>query len=187
MTKAEKKFIVQIQKRIAEISVGPSAIRNQGAPGLIKISRRFFYKKIDLKKFRRRLTSKFYTKYLDELTKELVKRFPKDGKSWGAARKGINLYLREVAYNHYLANYLKLSKDYQQNLKLLKNLEVPLDTDVATGLSKKCKELPKWKSIKSLTDKENRIFQQKATEYAEEKGTIPVHLDLEFWRRKKID
>jgi hypothetical protein len=157
MTKAEKNFIDQVRKRIAEISVGSSAIRNQGGPGLIKISRRFFYKKIDLKEFRRELPKKTYTDYLDRLTKELVTRYPSGAKSWGAARKGLNLYFREVAYNHYLANHLKLSVDYQQNLKILKNLEVPLDKDVATGLIEKCKGLPEWISIKKLKNSSKKL------------------------------
>jgi hypothetical protein len=185
MTKEERQFLVQVHKRIAEISVGPSAIRNQGAPGIIKISRRFFFKQIDLKVFRRKLVTRNYTKYLDDLTKQLVKKFPKNAKSWGAARKGLNLFLREVAYNHYLADYLKISNNYKENLLILKNLEVPLDKDVGTGLYEKFPDLPKWTSIKDLTVDSNWSYQQKAVQYAQSKKTIRVHLDLEFWRRGK--
>jgi len=185
MTKIEKDFIDQIRKRVAEISVGASAIRNQGGSGLIKISRNFFYKKIDLRHFKKKLASKSYTAYLDDLTQELVNRFPKGAKSWGAARKGLNLYFREVAYNHYLVNDLKISTNYQENLHMLKNLEVPLDNDVATGLIEKCEGLPKWDSIKKLKKNDSKIFQEKAAEYAEGMNTIRVHLDLVFWRRDR--
>ena len=182
MRKVEKIFITAIKNRIAEISVGSSSIRNQGAPGLIKISRSFF-KKIDLKKFRRKVQTTEYTAYLDNLTLELLKEFPKKGRQWGAARKGLNLFFREVSYNHYLAHYLDISSSYNENLVILKNLEVPLDKDVATGLIECCDDLPKWKSIKSLTQEVHTSFQNKAKQYAEETNTISVHLDLTFWRR----
>jgi len=185
MTREEKVFIKQIHKRIAEISVGSSAIRNQGASGLIDISRKFFYKKINLIEFRKKLISKKYTNYLNRLTKLLVKKFPKKGKSWGAARKGLNLFFREVAYNHYLADYLKITTDYTQNQKLIKNLEVPLDKDVASGLNEIFNDLPKWKSIISLEEPDHKRYQEKAFEYAQKKGTARVHLDLIFWRRKR--
>ena len=136
MTTKEIIFINQIRKRIATISIGSSAIRNQGAPGLIDISRKYFYQSINLKEFRKKLTTNSYFDYLNKLTDELVKSYPKNGRSWGAARKGLNLFFREVAYNHYLAEYLNIPTGYEQNLSILKNLEVPLDKDVATGLSK---------------------------------------------------
>lgn len=184
MTKREKEFIKQVQNRIAEISVGSSAIRNQGAPGVIKISRKYF-RSIDLKEFRRKLISKHYSGYLDDHTKKLKNKFPPKAKSWGAARKGLNLFFREVAYNHYLAHYLDISTDFDTNLKLLSNLEVPLDKDVATGLIEKYNNLPPWKSIKSLTGDESKKFQEMAKEYARTIQTSRVHLDLEFWRRER--
>jgi hypothetical protein len=85
----EDEFLRQIHRRVAQTSVGPSAIRNQGASGLITISRNYFEKNINLTEFREKLITDSYIDYLDKLTADLRNRFPDGGKSWGAARKGL--------------------------------------------------------------------------------------------------
>jgi len=175
------KFLRQIHRRVAQTSVGPSAIRNQGASGLITISREYFENSINLTEFRNKLTTD-YKVYLDKLTTDLTNRFPKGGQSWGAARKGLNLFFRDVVYNKYLADFLNIPTDYQENLKALRNLEVPLDRDVATGLNKTFDDLPRWTTIKNLNDRQSKLFQDKALIYADSKGIARIHLDLEFWR-----
>ena len=178
-------LINKMQRRIAQISVGASTLRNQGAKGIIEICRNYFENSIELKEFKKELKSKNYKKYLDRNTMELLDRFPKNGKSWGAARKGLNLFFREVVYNFYLANHLEISAVEEENRKILTRLEVPLDKDVATGLIDKFPELPKWKSIRKLTEKESQIYQETAFKYAEKLQLPRIHLDLEFWRREK--
>lgn len=178
----KKEFIKLIHRRIAQTSIGPSAIRNQGASGLISISRHYFENSIDLKEFRRNLTKSTYTLYLDYLTDDLTKKFPRSGRSWGAARKGINLFFRDVVYNSYLADLLKIPVEFHSNLNIIKNLEVPLDKDVATRLNLEYKELPRWISIKNLDKRKSQLFQAKALEYANTRGIARIHLDLEFWR-----
>lgn len=147
-------LINKLQRRIAQISVGASALRNQGAKGLIEICRDFFEKDIDLNEFRSELESPNFKEYLDRNTKELLNRFPENGKSWGAARKGLNLFFREVVYNFYLSNFLEIPADREGNKRILTFLEVPLDKDVATGLIDKYPKLPKWKSIRTLSEEE---------------------------------
>ena len=150
-------FLKLVHRRVAQTSVGPSAIRNQGASGLIKTSREYFENSVNLREFREILTTNKYNDYLDNLTTDLKNRFEKGGQSWGAARKGLNLFFRDVVYNKYLADFLKIPTDYNENLRTLKNLEVPLDRDVTTGLTKLFADLPKWKSIKELTEKCMRL------------------------------
>jgi hypothetical protein len=175
-------FLRQIHRRVAQTSVGPSAIRNQGASGLITISRNYFEKSINLTEFRKKLITDSYKDYLDKLTTDLRSKFPNGGKSWGAARKGLNLFFRDVVYNKYLADLLEIPTDYKVNLKTLRNLEVPLDRDVAGGLNKTFDDLPRWTTIKDLKEKQSKLFQDKALIYADSKGIARIHLDLEFWR-----
>jgi len=175
-------FLKQIHRRVAQTSVGPSAIRNQGASGLITISRNYFEKNINLTEFRDKLVTDSYINYLDKLTTNLRNRFPDGGKSWGAARKGLSLFFRDVVYNKYLADLLNIPTDYKENLKTLRNLEVPLDRDVATGLNKAFDDLPRWTTIKELNEKQSKLFQDRALIYADKKGIARIHLDLEFWR-----
>ena len=181
----DKEFIKSLQRRTAQISVGASAIRNQGASGLIDCCRYYFENSIDLKEFRKNLKSKKYIGYLDSCTFELVDSFPENGKSWGAARKGLNLFFREVIYNKYLSDYLNMPIDFKENLKMIEYLEVPLDRYVAHGLISKSSQLPKWTSIKDLTPEISEKYQYFAMEYAISKGLVRVHLDLEFWRKNK--
>jgi hypothetical protein len=101
----------------------------------------------------------------------------------GAQReKDLNLFFRDVVYNKYLADLLNMPTDYKENLKTLRNLEVPLDRDVATGLNKTFDDLPKWTTIKDLNEKQSKLFQDRALTYADNKGIARIHLDLEFWR-----
>ena len=111
----------KLHRRIAQISVGPSAIRNQGAKGIIAICR----------------------------------------------------------------DYLEIPFDLKKNGKVLSQLEVPLDKDVALCLMKLFPDLPKWQSIKNLTPSESNQYQAKAKHYAEKLKIPRIHLDLEFWRKDR--
>lgn len=178
---SDKRFISLMIRKIAQTSVSSSALRNQGAKGVIEVARNYFENKIDLIEFRQELYSDNYKGYLDAKTEELVSYFPEDGKSWGAARKGLNLYFRDIIYNYYLRNFLKIDSKIAIHIK---KLEVPLDKDVAEALMNKNPDLEKWKSIKSLTPKMSENYQISATEIANKKEIARVHLDLEYWRKK---
>ena len=178
-------FIKQVHRRIAQISVGPSAIRNQGAAGIVAICRNYFEKSIDLLEFREIMGSNDFNNYLNLHTNNLIALFPENGKSWGAARQGLTLFFREVTYNFYLANYLSIPTGKEQNNNILKNLELPLDNDVAICLMELFPNLPKWKSIKKLTAEESDLYQIAAKDYAKQKNIPRIHLDLEFWRKDR--
>ncbi len=110
----------------------------------------------------------------------MLKLFPENGKSWGAARKGLNLFFRDVIYNYYLRQKLDINDNSHVHLQ---NLEVPLDKDVALGLKNNKSNLDKWVSIKSLTKEISDKYQNAAKEIAVEKGVLRIHLDLEYWRQ----
>ena len=182
----KREFDSKLKRRIAQLAVGASAIRNQGGSGLIETCRNYFENRIDLEEFFVSLTEKgeFLT-FLDNHTNEIVELFPKEAKSWGAARKGLNLFLRDICYNKYFADKFQLPTSFIDNNEKLKILEVPLDNDVATGLIRHFpNELPKWNRIKNLTKEGSEQYQNKAYELATKERIARVHLDLLFWREK---
>lgn len=147
---------------------------------MIAICRHYCEHSIDLAEFRDYLPTNLYTGYLDRCTQEIVIRFPENAKSWGAARKALNLFFRDVGYNKYLADSLGIPILLKKNVDEITNLEVPLDRDVATALNELFPDLPKCTSIKSLTSKVSNEYQAKAKTYAFERGIARIHLDLEF-------
>lgn len=180
-------FIKQIHKRIAIVAVGGSALRNQGAAGLVDIARFYFENTIvldDLFGFLQNESS--FSQFLDKHTTGLLTKFPENGKSWGAARKGLNLFFRDLVYNKFIAEKYKLPANFQQFNDHIKHLEVPLDSYVAKGLySKSLKKLPRWISIKELQLDKSEQYQAFALEYATDLNIARVNLDLLFWQPAK--
>lgn len=182
----ERAFIEGVQRRISIISVSASALRNQGASGIVDASRLYFHEEIKLVDFFKAVSSSnSYKRYLDTHTTKLLKTFPSSGKSWGAARKGLNLYFREVVYNKFISDYYGLPNDINKFNKMFAYLEVPLDRDVAMGIRQNSpEELPEWKSIRELKKAKSELYQEAANHIAKEKGTIRIHLDLIYWRQQ---
>lgn len=168
-------FLRILRNRIAEAAVGPSALRNQGASGVIRAAREYF-KGLDLRAFSVSKEGDFARK-LDAATVHLRKRFPRGARSWGAARKAMNLFLRDALYNTILSQHYYLEK-------IEPWLEIPLDQYVAKGLHKDYRgdNLPRWPGIKNLTPGISMAFQQAAKLVAQEEGIARVHLDLFYWR-----
>ena len=91
----EQEFYKLIHRRLAQISIGASAIRNQGAAGLIDILREYFETQIDLQKFISSLADNLiYQEFLNGQTNIILTRFPDTAQSLGAARKGLNLFFK---------------------------------------------------------------------------------------------
>ncbi|MFH2139014.1 MAG: hypothetical protein ABII88_11000 [Candidatus Omnitrophota bacterium] len=174
----KKDLIKLIKNQVCELAVGASALRNQGAPGLINTARQYF-KQLDPSIFVKPKESEFLTE-LNNHTEKLRKKFPKNAQNWGAARKALNLFIRNLLYNKYLCDYYSL-------LKIEHYLELPLDSYTAKGLRKLNKNLPKWRSIKTLTKEENKQFQIFAANYAKSENIAKIHLDIKFWRNSKIE
>lgn len=159
--------------RTANLAIGNSTLRNQGAAGVTKIARDYLAT-IDLKK----LTPTDFNAELDRLTDDLKSKFPAGAQNFGAARKAINIYLRDCLYNKYINK--KYSLDSIQNL-----LEVPLDSHVANGLRatkyKTC--LPQWDAIIRLTKSDSDKFQKYAECIANDLSCNRVDLDIYLWRQ----
>lgn len=168
-------FLRTIHNRTAEAAVGPSALRNQGAPGVIRVAREYF-KRLDLRTFAVSNERDFVRK-LDAACDDLRKRFPKGARNWGAARKALNLFLRDALYNTFLSKHYHLEK-------IESWLEVPLDQYVAKGLHGDYEgtDLPKWNGIKRLSPEDSMAYQRAAKLVAQKKNIARIHLDLLYWR-----
>jgi hypothetical protein len=174
MVNTSKEFLHILLMRTVETAIGPSALRNQGSGNVISITRQFLGN-ITYKSF---VTDRkvVFQKELDKQTMLLVGKLPARARNWGAARKALNLMLRDILYNQYL------QKQYQFN-RIGKFLELPLDQFVAKGIiNDSTDELPKWKGIKYLTATDNDRYQNAASVIATAKKIQRIHLDAYYWR-----
>jgi hypothetical protein len=171
--KMNDSFFKAIQKWVAQTAIGTSTLRNQGSKGVI-LAARTFLQDVNLQKFSAKTHSQF-ARVLEQYTNELQNSFPENSKNWGAARKALNIFLRDVVYNKYLCERL--------NLEQIESwLELPLDKYVAEFLCIYDKNLPRWHSIKYLSKEDSQLYQLAAARLANEKGVARIHLDLWLWR-----
>ena len=171
----EPDFIRRVREREASISIGASTARNMGE-GTVKQARDFL-RNLDLPSFTADSEEVFLAR-LDESTDKLKESL--SYRSWGAARKFLNIFLRGAFYNRFLCDY------YAINV-LEQFLEVPLDKSVAQGLNgeRNGETLPRWKTILRLHPQESAVYQAFARSVAREKQCARVHLDLWYWRREE--
>lgn len=169
----EKEFVNLVQQKVAVSSVGPSALRGQGA-GVLRATQEVL-KKINLLKIPNK-NQKQFVKWLDIKTNFIIDSLPIENKPWGAARKALNLFLRDVFYNRYLFEISGI-----KNVETW--LEIPLDSAVARGLRKNdtSANLPRWPGLKYLCKDVSDKFQEVALTISESKGISRVHLDMIFW------
>lgn len=162
-------------ERTAEVALGPSALRNQGAPGVLGIARSHL-KRIKLERFAVK-NRRAFRRVLDAETKKLQSAFPTKARNCGAARKALNLYLRNCVYNRYISERYSLRK-------ITPWLEVPLDQYVARGIRRngEGQDLPRWRAIRRLTPEISDKYQYVARIIAKKRDALPVHLDLHWWR-----
>ena len=169
-----------LQVRAARIAIGSSSMRGRGSEGVVKAGRAYLgdlslkgFGTADRKRFRRALDAK---------TLGLERAFPKGGRYWGLARKGLNIFLRDCLYTIYLrdAYSLQLAEPY---------FEVPLDSLTGEALHEAASaRVPRWRSVRALTPKLSDEYQNVATNIAISKGMARVHLDVFWWgSRKEID
>jgi hypothetical protein len=158
---------------VATVSIGPSALRNQGK-GILKKAQKYC-SKINLINYSF-LNEQEYLNQLNIETIKMLKSFKLKKKPWGAARKALNLFFRNCLYNKYLCESYKIN-----NIESF--LEIPLDSAVAYGLKKRAKkrELPKWPGLKSLTKEQSNIYQNFAKKIAAKKKLNRIHLDMYLW------
>lgn len=168
-----------MQNFIAEVSIGASALRGQGASGLIQCCRDFF-KKIDFSKIP--TEQKKFIAWLETNTEKLRATFPEVARNYGAARKALNLFLRDASYN------VILNRAYDLD-RLLPLLEVPVDSFTANHLRRHEPSiiLKKWDSLKRVKKAELEKYQEAAQRLAEEWGINRVELDAFFYREQLED
>jgi hypothetical protein len=163
-----------VQRKVATASVGPSTVRGQGAPGLVAAAHRHL-SSVDLRDLAVTRASTFRDR-LDSETESLRSAFPKGGRSWGAARKCVNLFLRDCLYNAYLREARGLGR-------VEPLLEIPLDSLVARELRRldAGKVLPRWPGLKHLQPCDSDQYQAFAAAAAQQMGVARVHLDAYLW------
>jgi hypothetical protein len=171
-------FLKMIQTRTANVAIGASTLRNQGASNVVSNTREFL-KRIDLRRFRAK-TAKGFKNALDRETIKLKMVLPVGARNWGAARKALNIFLRDAFYNYYLREEYRFGK-------LEPWLELPLDKYVERGLRKHSKEmgiqLPPWPGVKHLKSPTSKCYQDAAERVAQHRQIARVHLDLIYFRR----
>lgn len=161
-----------IRRRVAVVAIGTSTVRGQRAKGVAAAAREFLTK-VPLKRFGTSRVQAFHTE-LDKATADLERAFPKNARSWGLARKCMNIFLRDCFYNFYLHKHFDLdrSKDFH---------EIPLDKKVAEALREKAFGLPRWRGVKYLTRNVSDAYQRAAGQLAKEWDIERVHLDTFLW------
>jgi hypothetical protein len=117
-----------------------------------------------------------FRSWLDRITESLLDHLPTKGRPWGAARKAINLFLRDALYNQYLNRQFGIRR-------IERWLEVPLDSVVAKGLIGRAGRsvLPQWPGLKYLTPDRSDAFQTFASDCARTFKIDRVHLDMYLW------
>ncbi|MCH7914904.1 MAG: hypothetical protein IH856_18035 [Deltaproteobacteria bacterium] len=171
-------FYADMQRYIAVTTVGPSALRNQGRPGVIETARRFL-SALDIRTLAVN-DEKSFLAVLDTTTAKLRQRLPLDSQHWGAARKALNLFLREICYNRFLS--------HRYSLALLEPwMEIPLDSLVAAALKSHVGRggLPNWAGLKGLTPPVSLRFQHAAKDWADAEVISRVHLDMRIWVKQR--
>jgi len=168
-----KDFIATLQRKVAFTAVGPSALRGQGK-GVLRASQDFLAQ-MSLARIPKSQEKRFQ-RWLNRQTELLLNNLPIRNRPWGAARKAINLFLRDALYNQYLNRQFEL-----QSIESW--LEIPLDSAVAKGLKLRSNrgELPRWPGLKNLQPDVSEDFQGFASGEANLKGLARVHLDMYLW------
>lgn len=171
-------FLRTMQHSVAVRAIGPSSLRNQGSPGVIDAARKFVAN-LDLSRISTGVEREFLSQ-LDKTTDRLLQAMPMKARNWGAARKAVNLFLRDAFYNQYLTTEFDLRR-------LESWLEIPLDGAVARGLKKigDRGELPDWPGLKKLTPSVSSQFQSFAEGIAKNRGIARVHLDIYLWLEER--
>ena len=173
-----EEFLKKIQNRLASGVTSSSALRNQGAPGVVQAAREFL-SCLDLKPLGKVPTGR-YTKTLDTWTERLRRKLPRGAKNWGTARKALNIFLVEVFFNRFLGPKYRMDR-------LKDALETPLDSqardEIRRFARKRGLSLPDFRTIRGLTDQVSREYQEAASRMAAENRIPRACLDLIVWRR----
>lgn len=167
-------FVRDIQVYTARYSVTASAARGQGAPGLVAAARRHL-ETVPLAQFAADSDVAF-RRTLERHTNRLAESLPAKGRSWGVARKLLNIFLRNSFYTTYLRDAfdLQLAEPWY---------EVPLDGIVARRVRAELRalRLPEWPGVRHVTPDLSVTYQDACRQLSKARGVAPVHLDAVYW------
>ena len=169
-------LVRNLQKLEAQLAVGPSTARGQGQGGIVNNLRESLFR-VPLRRFSGIDDLRFAT-LLDTETDRIRRGLPPLARSWGLARKCLNIFLRDCTYNVHLRKAFKLS-----SIEAL--LEVPLDRKVVSEIKAEFpkRALPFWRGVRHLDPGESEVFQVAASEIATVWSIDRIHLDAAFWSR----
>ena len=169
-------FVTAVQHRTARVSVGASTTRGQG-PGVVAAGREFLAN-LPLASFVVTEEAAFI-KRLDAETLRLRDALPVTGRSWGLARKLLNIFLRDALYTTYLS-------EAYQICRIESYLETPLDPISANALQERAqsRKLPRWPGVKHLTREVSDAYQSFAATLAAQCGYSRAHLDTYWWGQR---
>jgi len=170
---ADAALLGLIQDRTAHSSVDAATLRNQGGPGVLAATRARLAR-IDLSGFTAGSGAAFAAR-LNAETGRLRRAMPGGAGPWGAARKALNLFLRDVLYQRLLCEGYRLRR-------LEPWLEIPLDSIVAAAIQREASSagIPRWPGLKHLTPEISAVYQSAAGKVARTHATARIHLDI-FW------
>jgi hypothetical protein len=167
-------FLEAIQSRTARVAVGASTVRGPKNAGVMQASRGFL-RTLPLGPFGVADDVAFRAA-LDRSTQELRDTLPEEARSWGLARKILNIFLRDCLYTVYLreAYTLEHSEPYY---------ELPLDSVVAKALRSEPqgRTLTRWPGVSHLTPAISEAYQKFASNSARSRAVERVHLDAFLW------
>lgn len=162
-----------IKTRVAVVAVGPSTARGQGAPGVVGALRAAL-DAVPLARFSKSKHGGFL-RALDASTLTVMAELPRAARSWGLARKCLNIFLRDCFYNAFL-------RDEYGLVVAERWFEVPLDRVVAEGLkANSTVALPRWPGVKRVTPELSACYQEAALHLSQSWGITRVHLDTYLW------
>ena len=167
-----ERFLRIIQDRAARLAVGPSTTRGRGSRGAIAAAR-LHLGRLSVTAFSVRDQTRF-TRRLSSATRVLMHALPPKARSWGLARKVLNIFLRDCLYNVYLRKAHGLAAIEQM-------LEIPLDSITARAIREEMPELPRWPGVRNLTPDLSAAYQAAAMAVAKREGIARVHLDAYWW------
>jgi hypothetical protein len=165
--------------RVANIAIGSTSLRNQGAAGVNEAARTFLGG-LTLSRFVGSTETAFSSE-LEDQTRKLMKALPPGAQNWGTARKALNLFLGEVYYHRVLCEIYSFDR-------IANYLEVPLDSQVSSFLRTRARDLgadlPSWTTIRALKPEISQRYQAFASRYAKTLGNgwVRLHIDLIAWR-----
>lgn len=169
-----EEFIRDVQRFISVSAVGVSALRRQGKGVIPKIQT--YLASINLSFFHSIKDHNEFKLWLNGQTEAIVSINHSPSIKWGAARKSLNLFLRDCLYNKYLSHKYNIG-----NAETF--LEIPLDSIVAKKLKQDAGwgRLPAWDGLNNLKIVDSELFQQHASHMASQKEMPRVHLDVGLW------